>query len=114
LQGNVLLWERLNVAERTAEVDKRLFCSGVKLDASNFNCGFIKNQMNAKQISDLTPKITTHAKSDAKKEIPLFDNLDTHFCMNVTDCFVSLPYLCEVNCTNQEKKCATWKTGTLL
>lgn len=42
--------------------------------------------------------------------LPIKYNRDT-FCVNVSVCYISLPYLCEVNCSNQEYKCNNWTQG---
>ncbi len=52
--------------------------------------------------------------SDRTNELPASlspNDLDRTFCVNVSDCYVSLPYLCEVNCTGQQSECSRWTTG---
>ena len=70
------------------------------MDDTNFFCGFIKNMYVDDYKSDRF--YTTDA---------ILDQNSGTFCVNVSDCFISLPYLCEVNCTGQEDKCSTWKKG---
>lgn len=98
--ANVLSWERLGIAD---EVDQRLLCPDIHVDDTSFFCGFIKNMY----VDD--PQSDSHFYTN---DVVLDQNsiADT-FCVNVSDCFISLPYLCEVNCTGQEEKCSTWKKG---
>jgi hypothetical protein len=101
---NVLSWERLGV---NAEVDKKLLCPDIFVDNSSFYCGFIKNM----NVRDNAPPSTTPNSYEYFRTttLPLTSSLVSGtFCVNVSDCFISLPYLCEVNCTNQESKCSIW------
>lgn len=98
---NVLSWERLGIADK---VDERLLCPDIYVDNESFFCGFIKNmylENNQKMETDTTVVDTDQVTLDKN---PISDT----FCVNVSDCFVSLPYLCEVNCTGQEDKCDDW------
>lgn len=92
---NRLSWERLGIAD---EVDSRLLCPDIYVDDTNFFCGFIKNMYH--EGSDV------HMVQDPVV-IEKNQMADT-FCVNVSDCFISLPYLCEVNCTGQANECSRW------
>ena len=85
-------WERLGMAD---EVDTKLLCPDIYVDETSFYCGFIKNMYleNQEKLSENTEHII----------YPKLDQTDMMktFCVNVSDCFIPLPYLCEVNCTNQ-------------
>ncbi len=107
----MLSWERLGVAD---EVDKQLLCHDIYVDDTNFFCGFIKNSYvegSNKTIKN-TDKQINNINNYFDENIDKKDVLNK-FCVNVSDCFISLPYLCEVNCTNQEEKCSTWSRGWL-
>ena len=98
----MLSWERLGIAD---EVDQRLLCPDIHVDDTSFFCGFIKNM----HVDD--PQSNSHFY--ANDVVLNHNSIADTFCVNVSDCFISLPYLCEVNCTGQEEKCSTWKRGLI-
>ena len=48
---------------------------------------------------------------DAFLPILSFQNIYENLCINASDCFMPMPYLCEINCTNQEQRCIQWSEG---
>ena len=97
--ANFLSWERLGA---TMEVDKQLLCPDIFIESASFYCGFLRNNLLKNKSANYD-----YDEYDAN-----FDDLNvTDFCITTSDCFTSLPYLCEVNCTNQESKCSRWTQG---
>lgn len=107
-KGNALLWERVGV---TTEVDKRILCPDIYVDNSSFYCGFVKNMFYDSQ-SVKEKILDVDFKNFDSKALNSFMTDQNSFCVNVSNCFIHLPYLCEVNCTNQEDKCSIWAVGT--
>lgn len=78
------------------EVDTRLLCPDIYVDETSFYCGFIKNMY----LENQQQKVPESAEHIIFPKLNKEDMMKT-FCVNVSDCFIPLPYLCEVNCTNQ-------------
>jgi hypothetical protein len=95
LEATTLLWETLSLVLK--EVDRDLLCSDIKVDNSSFKCGFIKNMLNSELFSDKEKIIDPMFEENLKKNIllPLDPLIVRSFCVNVSDCFIRLPYLCE-------------------
>ena len=83
------------------EVDKEFLCPDIFIESASFYCGYLRNNLFNKSIEQLD-------KNNNNNVIRYESN---EFCINTSDCFASLPYLCEVNCTNQESKCLKWTQG---
>jgi hypothetical protein len=88
-----LLWEIIGM---NLEVDYNLFCNATTL-LQPFSCGVLQ-KLNE---STTDKKIYSDKRNQA-------------FCINISDCFPHLPFLCEVNCTNQDTECKTWVKGIFL
>ncbi|CAF0743039.1 unnamed protein product [Brachionus calyciflorus] len=96
-----LLWERAGSTNEQSHVNSRILCPDIHVDNSSFYCGFVKNLFFDEKLSDSSFEninFTIHS---------IIQN-QNKFCVNVSNCFTALPYLCEVNCTNQELKCVDW------
>lgn len=88
------------------------------MDNKSLYCGYIKDKSSKSPLSTKKTTFNFNRIIKNKNQIILgrnslinFDN----YCINASDCsIVALPYLCEVNCTNQEAKCASWINGNIL
>lgn len=85
------------------EVDKELLCPDIFIESASFYCGFLRNNLlNNRTIN------YDYQEYDSSN---FTDYNVADFCITTSDCFTNLPYLCEVNCTNQESKCSRWTQG---
>lgn len=103
LIANFLSWERLGA---TSEVDKQFLCPDIFIESSSFYCGYLRNNfVKSNQAAyDYEYYYDEYLNATQTKS--------SEFCITTSDCFMNLPYLCEVNCTNQETKCNRWTQGT--
>ena len=65
----------------------------------NIYCGFIKNLFANSQVQINSTTIQYDLKAN-----PVV-------CVNVSNCIIQIPYLCEVNCLNNQEKCQKWVQG---
>ena len=82
------------------EVDKEFLCPDIFVESASFYCGYLRNNLPYE-----------NSASNLFTDVIRYET--TEFCINTSDCFTSLPYLCEVNCTNQESKCLKWSQGLI-
>lgn len=83
-------------------------CPDIFIESSSFYCGYLRNNLD-KNMTSQSDYDELYAESSNSTHFTAAD-----FCINTSDCFTNLPYLCEVNCTNQESKCSRWTQGIWL
>ena len=106
-------WERLG---SSVEVDKKFLCKNMEMISPNLYCGYINTISNPDSENPVPHQIIKSIYSLEKKKNKINRNKiskrnSENYCIDVSDCFSDLPYLCEVNCTNQETKCNKWAKG---
>ena len=82
------------------------------MNSSNLYCGFISSKnINSGNSAALVKSIYSMEKYKKKNRNKYAKRDSDDFCINVSDCFSELTYMCEVNCTSQETKCSKWAKG---
>ena len=101
-------WERLG---SSVEVDKKYLCKNMEMNSSNLYCGYISSKKGSSENAAIKSiySIDNFRRKNSRNKVSKRDVDD--FCINVSDCFSELPYMCEVNCTSQETKCSKWSKG---
>ena len=66
------------------------------INSYGYYCGYLNNMINNQRINHKNMVLSVH----------------NDFCISASNCFIELPFLCEINCTNQEAKCSKWVKGT--
>lgn len=101
-----MLWERAGSTTENNRVNDRILCPDIHIDNSSYYCGFVKNLFYDEKKND--PKMNLDSFENVNYTIHTIIQNQNKFCVNVSNCFTTLPYLCEVNCTYQELNCANW------
>ena len=87
----------------------------MEMNSSSPYCGYISSKnikfgnAASQQIVKSIYSIDNFRRKNSRNKVSKRDVDD--FCINVSDCFSELPYMCEVNCTSQETKCSKWSKG---
>lgn len=83
----------------------------MEMNSSNLYCGYISSKKGSSENAAIKSiySIDSFRKKNNRNKISKRDS--DEFCINVSDCFSELPYMCEVNCTSQETKCSKWSKG---
>jgi hypothetical protein len=103
---------------KSLPVDKEMMCPNTYFENTDaFYCGLLDgsdDKIEAQSPKNDNLNENLEANNETLLERIASDNIINNydpFCVNVSDCYVPHPYLCELNCTGELKACSAWING---